>query len=81
MTRANSFVPQHVHALVRIMEGFPSARSISALRRLQISHVLAESDWFAERAAQFEVWDEHLALEKVTADVRIYRVVSSGVLR
>ena len=73
-----SFVPQHVHALSHIMEGFPSASSISALRRLQISHVLVESDWFAQRAAQFEVWNEHLALEKVTADVRIYRVVSAG---
>ena len=73
-----SFVPRHVQALSHIMAEFPSASSISALRRLQISHVLVESDWFAERAEQFEVWGEHLALEKVTADVRIYRVVSSG---
>ena len=74
----SSFFPLHTKALAHLLTRFPDAASISGLRRLNIDHVLVESRMYDARREHFDIWKEHVVLEKATESMRIYRVLSSG---
>ena len=72
-----SYSPMHTKRLALLMMRFPSAESISALRRLGITHALMENDWYAQREGTFEIWKDHMELVRETPAMKIFRVSGS----
>jgi hypothetical protein len=71
------YLPDHTAILTELMTQFPDSRSISALRELGITHVLASPDWLTpQRAAELEHWGPEVLLELSTDEMTIYQITN-----
>jgi hypothetical protein len=69
------FVPGHTVQLAQLMERFPDAESIHALRYLGINHVLASGEWMASAPATgLAQWTADVVPELATGEMTIYRI-------
>ena len=63
--------------LTELMAWFPDSRSIAALRRFGITHVLATPDWLTpQRAAAIEAWNAEVVTELSTPEMTIFRLAT-----
>ncbi len=71
----SGWIPAHAVQLAQIMERFPDAESVGALRYLGITHVLASEDWMASaQATTLAQWTADVVPELVTPEMTIFRV-------
>jgi hypothetical protein len=72
------YAPDHTAMLTELMSSFPDSRSIEALRRLGITHVLATTEWLTpQRAAAIEQWNAEVVTELATPEMTIFRLAAA----